>query len=79
MSLQWETEWEETLVAYSGIRLRVLRDRNTGLYACPVCGTGDKATYVFTAKDLIYHLYAHAKRVEKHRARVHLREEDHEE
>jgi hypothetical protein len=70
VSLQWEPEWEETVVEYSGMRLRVLRDKVTGLYACPICGTGDRATYLFTPKDLVYHIYAHARKTERHHARV---------
>jgi len=79
LSLQWEAEWEEVVVVYNGIRVRVLRERNTGLYACPICGTGDRATYLFTVKDLVYHLYAHAKRAEKYHTRVQYRAEEEEE
>ena len=61
MSMQWEPQWEETLIEYKGIRLRVPRDRVTGLYACPICGLGERATYLFTIRDLIYHIYSHIK------------------
>ncbi len=65
MSLQWEPQWEETKVEYKGIRLIVLVDRVTGLYACPICGVGDRATYTFTVKDLVLHMYAHTRKSEK--------------
>lgn len=67
MALQWEPQWEEVMVEYSGVRLRVKRDRVTGLYACPLCGLGEHATYLFTPRDLVYHLYSHARRLERHR------------
>jgi hypothetical protein len=70
LSLQWEPEWEPVVIEYHGIRLRVLRDRVTGLLACPICGTGDNATYLFTSKDLVYHILAHARKAERHRASV---------
>ncbi len=79
MSLQWEPQWEEVLIEYHGIRLKVLRDKVTGLYACPICGTGDHATYIFTPKDLVYHIYAHAKQAEKHTTRIRVEEEREEE
>ena len=70
MSLQWEPQWEEIIVKYKGVRLKALRDKVTGILACPICGTGDRATYLFTAKDLVYHILAHARRAERHHARV---------
>ena len=79
MALQWEPKWEEVLVEYKGMRLKALRDRVTGVYACPICGTGEKATYLFTVEDLVYHLYSHAKRLEQHRVAASAAEEEDEE
>lgn len=76
MSLQWEPQWVDETVEYAGMRLRVKRDKVTGLYACPVCGLGDNATYLLTVKDLFYHIYAHARRAERYRARVQYEEEE---
>jgi len=64
MSLQWEPQWEEEEVEYHGIRLRVPRDKVTGVYACPICGFGGNATYLFTVKDLVYHIYSHTRRLD---------------
>ncbi len=62
MALQWEAKWEDVIVEEYGIRLRVKRDRVTGLYACPICGIGDHASYFFTVKDLLVHIASHALR-----------------
>lgn len=43
------------------MRLKVRRDRQTGLLACPLC-RGDKAAYFFTPEDLIAHLLSHVRR-----------------
>ena len=70
MSLQWEPEWEEVIVEESGIRLKVLRDKVTGLLACPICGLGEDASYFFTARDLIIHMLAHARPLRAERLKV---------
>ncbi len=61
MSLQWEPQWEEVVVEEAGVKLKVKRDRVTGLLLCPVCGE-DKPTYFFTVRDLVNHLVMHAQR-----------------
>ncbi len=66
MSLQWEPEWEEVIIEDHGIKLKVLRDKKTLLYACPICGLGDGASFFFNTKDLILHIAAHADRYEKY-------------
>ncbi len=70
MALQWEPQWEEVVVEYRGIRLKALRDRVTGVYACPICGLGERATYLFTVKDYVFHIYSHARRFESQRIAV---------
>ncbi|RUM47351.1 MAG: hypothetical protein DSY37_02900 [Hyperthermus sp.] len=70
MSLQWEPEWVEEVLEYSGVRIRVFRDKATGLIACPVCGLGDNASYFFMPRDLLEHLRAHARRADKYRFAV---------
>jgi len=79
LSLQWDADWVEVIVEYKGVRVKALQERNTKLYACPICGTGDHATYLFSPKDLVYHLYSHAKRAEKLAARVSYEREEAEE
>ncbi len=61
MALQWEPQWEDVIIEVDGVRLKVKRDKVTGLYMCPVCGT-KKPTYFFTANDLIEHIIMHAVR-----------------
>jgi hypothetical protein len=61
MALQWEPQWEEIVVEEAGVRLRVKRDRVTGLLMCPLCRE-DKPTYFFTLKDLVSHIVMHAQR-----------------
>ena len=68
--MQWEPRWEDVIIEYAGIRLRVKRDRVTGLYACPLCGLKERATYLFTVKDLVYHIYSHARKAETITVRV---------
>ena len=70
MSLQWEPEWEDVIVEESGIRLKVPRDKVTGLYACPICGFGEDASYFFTIEDLVKHTLTHAKPGRAERIRV---------
>ena len=65
MSLQWDPQWEEVVVDVEGIRVKVLRDRVTGLIACPICGTGEKASYFFSPRDLVNHLFAHTMKAQK--------------
>ena len=66
MSLQWEPEWIEEIIEEEGIRVKVLKDKKTNLYACPICGLGDHASYFFTVKDLILHIRAHTEGYQKH-------------
>ncbi|ABM81088.1 hypothetical protein [Hyperthermus butylicus] len=70
MSLQWEPQWEETIIEVYGVRLKVPRDRVTGLYACPICGFGVDATYFFSEKDLVIHILNHAKVKRAERVKV---------
>ncbi len=58
------------MVEEAGIRLKVRRDRVTGLYACPVCGKNEDATYFFTVKDLIKHILVHAGVTKAERVKV---------
>ncbi|KSW12319.1 hypothetical protein CF15_06130 [Pyrodictium occultum] len=62
MSLQWDPKWEEVVVEVDGVRVKALRDRVTMLLACPICGTGDKASYFFSPRDLVNHLFSHTSR-----------------
>ncbi len=62
MALQWQAVWEEVVIEEYGIKLKVYRDKVTGLYACPICGLHDKASYFFTVKDLLTHIASHALR-----------------
>ncbi len=61
MALQWEPQWEDVVLEYAGIRLKVKRDKVTGLIKCPLC-SDDKPSYFFTLKDLLQHLVMHAQR-----------------
>jgi hypothetical protein len=70
LSLQWEPQWEEVVVERSGIKLKVPRDKVTGLYACPICGFGEDASYFFTVDDLIRHILTHAKPGKAERVKV---------
>ena len=70
MSLQWEPEWEEIIIEEAGIKLKVLRDKVTGLLACPICGMGEDASYFFTPRDLIVHLLSHARPAKAERVTV---------
>ncbi len=42
-----------------------MRDKKTGLYACPICGVGDNASFFFNIKDLILHIAAHVEGYER--------------
>ncbi len=75
MALQWEPQWEEQLVEKWGMKLRVKRDRVTGLYACPVC-LGDNTLYFYTIEDLLRHLLTHARREKVETIRVTLEESE---
>ncbi len=44
------------------MRLRVKRDRVTGLLVCPICYGRDDAPYFYTVEDLLRHLLTHVKR-----------------
>ena len=61
MALQWEPQWEDVIIEVEGVRLKVKRDRVTGLYMCPICGE-HKPTYFFTERDLVDHIIMHAVR-----------------
>ena len=74
MALQWEPQWEEIIVDKWGVRLRVKRDRATGVYACPICGVADDAVYFFTVEDLLRHILMHARREKVEAIRVSLEE-----
>ena len=74
MALQWEPQWEDVVVEKWGIRLRVKRDKVTGVYACPVCGTGDNTIYFFSVEDLLRHVLVHARREKVETIRVSLEE-----
>ncbi len=71
--------WEEVLITCHGIRLKVKRDKETGLLACPLCGAGDEATYFFTVEDLLLHIVAHVKGHMRHRRRSPVRRVEEEE
>jgi len=75
VALQWEPQWEDIVVEKWGIRLRVKRDRVTGVYACPICGTSDNALYFFTVEDLLRHILTHAGREKIEVIRVVISEE----
>jgi hypothetical protein len=83
MALQWTPSWENIIIESHGVRLKVKRDKETGLLLCPICGEEKKAAYFFTAEDLIFHLLAHTKRLEKQtimpRTRIEEQEEEYEE
>ena len=70
MALQWTPTWEEVVIESHGIRLRVKRDKETKLLACPICGEGDNAIYFFSVEDLIRHILSHTKRIERHQVFV---------
>ena len=61
MALQWEPQWEDVVLEYAGVRLKVKRDRVTGLLKCPLCGD-EKPSFFFTVKDLVSHIVMHAQR-----------------
>ncbi len=61
MSLSWEPVWEDYVAEYAGVRIKTRRDKATGLIECPICGPTDKPVYLYTDKDLVMHLTAHAK------------------
>ena len=56
-----EGEWKEVIVEYEGMRVRAYINEKTKLYACPVCGLGDKASYFFSKRDLLQHIVAHTR------------------
>ncbi len=78
MALQWEPVWEDVILEEHGIRLKVKRDRETGLIVCPICGLGEKASYFFTLRDLVEHITMHARR-DWRRERIVVVEEESEE
>lgn len=59
LALQWEQEWVDVEVVYKGIRLRVKQDKKTKLYACPICGYEEHASFFHTVEDLLHHLLSH--------------------
>lgn len=59
MALQWEQEWVDVEVVYKGIKLRVKQDKETKLYACPICGYEEHASFFHTVEDLLHHLLSH--------------------
>jgi len=61
------------VIEYHGVRLRVKRDKQTGLMACPLCGVGDEATYFFTPEDLLRHILAHVKGYMRHKRKAPVR------
>ncbi len=70
MAIVWEPVWEVVTVEYEGIRIRVLRDKETGLLACPICMQEmgkkrkdkfeDAGRFFFDEASLISHLASHA-------------------
>jgi hypothetical protein len=69
----WKPVWELVTVEYEGIRLRVPRDKETGLLACPICmeevkkmkgikkeNIEDYMRFFFDVPSLIAHLASHA-------------------
>ncbi len=56
----WLPQWEVIEVEYKGIKIRVLKDKETGLLACPLClGVGEEGKYFYDVPSLIEHLAAH--------------------
>ncbi|ABU82115.1 hypothetical protein [Ignicoccus hospitalis] len=70
MAITWEPVWELVTVEHEGMRIRVLRDKETGLLACPICLTetvkkkgrkaADEGSFFFDVQSLIAHLTTHA-------------------
>ena len=70
MALQWEQEWVDVEIVYEGIKLRVKQDRKTRLYACPICGYEEHASFFYTVEDLLHHLLSHVSGRDWRRERV---------
>jgi len=79
LALQWEQEWVDVEVVYKGIRLRVKQDKKTKLYACPICGYEEHASFFHTVEDLLHHLLSHVLGRDWRRERVVVSVEEEEE
>ncbi len=61
MSVVWRPNWVVVEVEYHGMKIRVLRDKVTGLYACPICFKhSQEGKYFFDVPSLIRHMMTHA-------------------
>ncbi|AEM39353.1 hypothetical protein Pyrfu_1495 [Pyrolobus fumarii 1A] len=74
MALQWEPQWEELVIEKWGVKLKVKKDKVTGMYACPICGISDSAIYFFSIEDLLRHMLTHARRERIETIRVSIEE-----
>ncbi len=73
-----EGEWKETVVEYRGMKIKAYVNEKTGLYACPICGLGERASYFFSERDLLQHIIAHT-REEWRKEKLHIAREEEEE
>jgi len=70
LAIVWEPVWEVVVIEHEGMRIRVLKDRETGLLACPICmhemrskrksKFEDVGRFFFDVPSLINHLATHA-------------------
>jgi len=70
VAIVWEPVWEVVEIEYEGIRIKVLKDKETGLLACPICMQEmrakkkekfeDVGRFFFDVPSLISHLASHA-------------------
>ncbi|UXD22413.1 hypothetical protein IPA_04490 [Ignicoccus pacificus DSM 13166] len=62
MSVVWRPSWKIVTVNYHGIRIRVLFDEKTKLYACPLCFKGtQEGSFYFDVDSLIQHMVSHVR------------------
>jgi len=62
MAIVWRPSWEVVTIDYHGIKIRVLKDRVTRLYACPLCfRPPQEGTFFFDIPSLVEHIMSHTK------------------